>query len=61
MTTHIGTSLKAAQHGSKGFEMRNSGKYTHELAEEEERDHSSNLQGYGMHSACLQEVVRSLP
>lgn len=24
-----GTSLKAAQYGSKGLEMRNSGKYTH--------------------------------
>lgn len=38
MITHIGTNLKAAQYGSKGFEMRNSGKYTHELAKEEERD-----------------------
>lgn len=31
MRTHRGTSLKAAQYGSKGFEMRNSGKYTHSL------------------------------
>lgn len=29
MITHLGTSLKAVQQRSKGFEMRNLGKYTH--------------------------------